>query len=237
MTTNQPMADFREVFKLFEQEEFLSIFNESERRELDRERKLFKLNKGEPLIEEGKEPEGVYLVHSGVAKLYKMGTTGKEQIIRFIIEGELLGYRSLLSGQDLGASATAMDEMVVEFIPRGLFLKIMKSHPEFSFNLLQLLSIQLGKAADSITTLAQKTVRERLAEILLFLEEKMGTDKDGFIAVRLTREDYANLIGTATESAIRLISEYKKDELIVTEGRKIKIINHNQVSRMARVLY
>lgn len=84
--------------------------------------------------------------------------------------------------------------------------------------------------------LAQKTVRERLAEILLLLEQKLGTDPEGFIKISLTREEIANLIGTATESAIRLISEFKQDKLIETEGRNIKILNHDKLIKLGRVI-
>ena len=82
---------------------------------------------------------------------------------------------------------------------------------------------------------AQKTVRERLAEVLLLLEQKLGTDPEGFIKISLTREEIANLVGTATESAIRLISEFKQDELISVDGRNIRILNHDKLKIGTRI--
>ena len=84
--------------------------------------------------------------------------------------------------------------------------------------------------------MAQKTVRERLAEVLLLLEQKLGTDPEGFIKISLTREEIANLIGTATESAIRLISEFKQDNYIEVEGRNLKILNHEKLRKLGHVV-
>jgi CRP-like cAMP-binding protein len=102
--------------------------------------------------------------------------------------------------------------------------------------MLHKIAFELGESSNTITFLAQKTVRERLAEILLLLEQKLGTDPEGFIKISLTREEIANLIGTATESAIRLISEFKNDHLIETEGRNIKILSHEKLIKLAHVV-
>ena len=117
-----------------------------------------------------------------------------------------MGYRSILSGEAFGATATAIEDMELEFIPERFFLKMLEENPRMSFEMLKMISKQLGDAADTITILAQKTVRERLAEVFIMLENTLGTDKEGFIRISLTREEMANLIGTATFSAIRLIS-------------------------------
>ena len=80
-------------------------------------------------------------------------------------------------------------------------------------------------------------MRERLAEVLLLLEQKLGTDPEGFIKISLTREEIANLVGTATESAIRLISEFKQDELISVDGRNIRILNHDKLKNWDTYLF
>lgn len=233
MAENQ--NDFSVLFNYFQRAEDLKIFNSEERHALDTERKNIHLKKGENLLEEGHAANGVYLIKSGTAKLYKVGFTGKEQIIRFAKKGDLLGYRSILSGETFGASATAIEEMELEFIPERFFLRMLEENPKMSFEMLKLISKQLGDAADTITILAQKTVRERLAEVLIMLENTLGVDNDGFIRISLTREEMANLIGTATESAIRLISEYKNDHLIEVEGRRIKILEHDKIKKLGHV--
>ena len=134
------------------------------------------------------------------------------------------------------AKAEAMTPMKVHFLPSDVFLKLLEIDPKLSYAMLQKIAYELGESANTVTFLAQKTVRERLAEILILLEQTLGTDPEGFIKISLTREEIANLIGTATESAIRLISEFKQDDLIAVEGRNIKILNREKLIKLGHVV-
>lgn len=231
------MENFSGLMNYFDDKDMAvsSILSEEELQAFQQEKKTIHVRRGDLLLEENHAPNGVYYIISGTAKLFKVGFTGKEQIIRFIKEGDLIGYRSILSGENFGSSVTAIEDLKVDFIPERFFIKLLKNNAELSFEMLTILSRQLGNAADTITTLAQKTVRERLAEILLLLENQLGTDEEGYIKVMLTREEIANLIGTATESTIRLISEFKNDGLIDVHGRKLKITNRNMIHKLAHV--
>ncbi|MGB6083924.1 Crp/Fnr family transcriptional regulator [Moheibacter sp.] len=223
------------ICTLFENPEILQHFSKEELAELSHEKKIISYKKGESIIEEGATPKGIYYLDKGTAKMFKLGFNGKEQILRFTKSGDIIGYRSILSKQPYGASATAMEDTEACFIPEKFFLKVLEFHPKLAFDILRRISEDLGESAQTITFLAQKTVRERLAEVLVLLEKKLGTDKDGFIKISLTREEMANLIGTATESAIRLISEFKTDNLIEVEGRKIKILDHAKLVKLGHV--
>lgn len=223
------------ICELFENQEILSHFSKEELAELSHEKKIISFKKGDNIIEEGATPKGIYYLDKGTAKMFKLGFNGKEQILRFTKTGDIIGYRSILSKQPYGASATAMEDTEVCFIPEKFFIKVLEFHPKLAFDILRRISEDLGESAQTITFLAQKTVRERLAEVLLLLEKKLGTDKEGFINISLTREEMANLIGTATESAIRLISEFKTDHLIEVEGRKIKILDHQKLVKLGHV--
>lgn len=223
------------ICELFENQEILTHFTKEELAELSHEKKMISYKKGDTIIEEGATPKGIYFLDKGTAKMFKLGFNGKEQILRFTKSGDIIGYRSILSKQPYGASATAMEDTEACFIPEKFFLKVLEFHPKLAFDILRRISEDLGESAQTITFLAQKTVRERLAEVLVLLEKKLGTDKDGFIKISLTREEMANLIGTATESAIRLISEFKTDHLIEVEGRKIKILDHAKLVKLGHV--
>ncbi|MFA7448238.1 MAG: Crp/Fnr family transcriptional regulator [Weeksellaceae bacterium] len=233
------MSDILEIAinicELFEDQEILKHFTSDELMELSHERKTILYKKGESIIEEGSTPKGIYYLDKGTAKMFKLGFNGKEQILRFTKAGDIIGYRSILSKQPYGASATAMEDVEVCFIPEKFFIKVLEIHPKLAFDVLRRISEDLGESAQTITFLAQKTVRERLAEVLVLLEKKLGADKDGFINISLTREEMANLIGTATESAIRLISEFKNDELIEVDGRRIKILDHKKLEKLGHV--
>ncbi len=191
--------------------------------------------KGEMMFDEQETPRTVFYIVNGTAKLSKLGAYGKEQILRFIKDGDMIGYRSLLCGENFQAKAEAMTDIDALMIPSDLFMHLLEVDGKLSFVMLQKVAFELGESSNTITFLAQKTVRERLAEILLLLEQKLGTDPEGFINISLTREEIANIIGTATESAIRLISEFKQDSLIETEGRNIKILNHEKLIKLGHV--
>ena len=197
---------------------------------------ILTLRKGDEIIQEGATPKGIYCIIKGTAKLFKIGFNGKEQILRFANCGDIIGYRSILSHETFGASATAMNPTEIYYIPEKFFIRLLELNPKLAFDILERIAKDLGEYARTITYLAQKTVRERLAEVLLLLETKLGNDKDGFINISLTREEMANLIGTDTESAIRLISEFKTDELIEVEGRKIKILDHHKLTKLGHVI-
>ncbi len=222
--------------KLFNDASFKEMLSAADFEKYISAKQILKFNKGGIIFEDGEVPNGVYFLNKGTAKLSKQGVYGKDQILRFIKEGDLIGYRSLLCGEDFQAKAEAMTEVEATFLPSDLFLQLLEVAPKFSFVMLQKIAFELGESSNTVTFLAQKTVRERLAEILLLLEQKLGTDPEGFIKISLTREEIANIIGTATESAIRLISEFKQDKLIEVEGRNIKILNHEKLIRLGHVI-
>lgn len=220
---------------IFCEKTFQECLSEEDFQKYLNNKKAISVNKGKLVFKEGEMPKGVYYIEKGAVKLYKMGFNRKEQILRFAKEGNLIGYRSLLSEEEYEASAEAMNSVKVIFIPSSIFHKLLMTVPKLSYAMLQKISCELGEYSNTIALLAQKTVRERLAEVLILLEKKLGIDPEGFIQLALTREEIANLIGTATESAIRLISEFKQDNLIEVEGRNIKIINHDRLKKLGHV--
>jgi len=191
------------------------------------------IKKGENLMTEGNSINGLYCIKEGKCKLTKLNTNGKEQIIKFVKSGDILGHRSILSDEPVGLNVTALEDVHVCFIPKGDILESIKNNNQFSLSLMKNISQQLNEANNSISQMAQKPVKDRLAEILLELEDIFGTDNEGCIDVVLTREEIANTIGTATESAIRLLSNLKKDGVIDLIGKKIKIKDKNTLKNIS----
>ncbi len=225
----------RNFLKVFNEDSFREVLSDEDFRKYMEAKKTVTIKKGKLLFLEDENPNGVYFIKKGTVKLSKSGVYGKDQILRFIKEGDLIGYRSLLIGETFQAKAEAMSDVEAVFLTGEIFLHLLQVDSQLSFAMLQKFAFELGEYSNTITYLAQKTVRERLAEVLLLLEQKLGVDPEGFIKISLTREEIANLIGTATESAIRLISEFKQDELIETEGRNIKIINREKLIKVGHV--
>lgn len=191
--------------------------------------------KGQLIFRESQPAFGVYCISSGKVKVTKSGEEGKEQILRFAKEGDMLGYRALLGGNSFSVSAIAMEDTKVCYIPKEHFYNVIEHDGEVSREIMKRLSDELKKAQNKIIILSQKSVRERTAETLLFLMGIFGMEKDGTIKVLLTREETANLIGSATETVIRVLSDLKHEGLIEFSGKKIKILNAKELSKSANL--
>ena len=190
--------------------------------------------KGDVLFTEGNVLNGVFCIKEGVCKLSRLSPNGKEQIVKFVKGGDMLGYRSVLSEEPVSLTVTALQDMKACFIPKKDIFDSLKENPKFSLDIMKTVCNDLKDANMSITNMAQKSVRERLADTLVFLKDTFGQDKEGFLNIILTREEYSSVIGTATESAIRLLSEFKKKQLISFEGKKVKITNEAELIKIAQ---
>lgn len=216
-----------------------SVFNtfpKTEIAELDKDKICYIFKKGESIFNEGGMPHGVYCIKYGKVKLYKTGTEGRAQIIRFAKEGDIIGYRSLLSGEKFNATASCLEETMVCFIPKSVLLDAVSHHTCLALNLMKAACHELGEASTLITNLAQKSIRERLAEVLLILKENFGLDNENALNVNLTREEIASMVGTATESTIRLLSDFNKEGLIRLVGKKIILENISGLVKVGRIL-
>ena len=181
------------------------------------------IKKGEVLFEEGEHINGVFCVKDGICKVSKMSDNGRDQIIHLIRKGDILGERSLINDEVSNLKAIAVNDMQVCFIPKEEILKDLHNNANFSMDMLKKMASSLKSADDVIVDMAQKTVKQRLASTLISLSERFDKDENGAININLSREDIANIIGTATESAIRLLSEFKKKGLINLKGKQVYI--------------
>lgn len=189
--------------------------------------------RGTVVFQESHRINGFYCVMSGIVKMYKTGIDGKEQIIRFAKAGDIIGYRSVLSNELACTTARVIEDSAVCYVPGDHLFTLVNENPGFAMKLMQLTCKELGEANNYITDIAQKTVRERLAEILLLLKDRFDLDENQVLQISLTREELANMVGTATESVIRLLSEFKQDKLIELQGRKIRILNLPGLQKIA----
>jgi len=215
-----------QLFKKLTEEEF---------NRLNFEKSCAYYKKGTIVYREGSRLTGFFCVTKGIVKIFKTGIDGKEQIIRFAKKGEIIAYRSLLSKELACTTAKVIEEAVLCHIPYQTLLFLIQNNWQFSHHMLQIVCRELREANDYITDIAQKSVRERLAEILLLLKENFDLDHHNTLQISLTREELANTVGTATESVIRLLSEFKQDKLIELDGRKIKFINIPGLQKVAGV--
>lgn len=194
---------------------------------------LYTIKKGEPVFNEGEKLQGVFCIKDGVCKMTKLNANGNEQIVKLISKGELLGQRSLISEEPVNLSAVALDDMQVCFIPKAEVMKFFNQNNQFSMNVMRTICGDLKEADDHLVTMAQKSVKQRLAEVLLYLHDTFGiNEEDKSLTVKLSREELAGMIGTATESCIRLLSEFNKIGLIALSGKKIIITDSDKLRKI-----
>ncbi|PQJ82032.1 Crp/Fnr family transcriptional regulator [Polaribacter glomeratus] len=192
------------------------------------------IKKGEVIFKEGEYLNGVFCIRDGVCKVSKMSENGRNQIISLIQQGSMLGERSLISDEISNLTATALSDMEVCFIPKEEIIKDLEKNPNFTLDVLKTMANSLKNADNLIVDMAQKSVKQRLADTLLHLLERFGLNTDAAINIQLSREDIANIIGTATASAIRLLSELKKEKIIDFIGKDITILNKKELEKIAQ---
>lgn len=190
--------------------------------------------KGQIIFHEGGTPAGIFCMNSGVVKLVRTNNDGKEQILRFAQTGDIMGFRAVIADEALVASAICVEDANVCFIPSKIFMDLIDTVPAISKDLLKSICHDLGVTEERVQSLAQKSVRERLAETLLFLNATFNDSNEDIIHITLPREDIANIVGTATETVIRLLSEFKQDKLIEVEGKKIKLLDKEKLNKISR---
>lgn len=191
------------------------------------------VKKGEVIFNEGDVMNGVYCIKEGTCKLVKMNSNGKDTIIKLITKGELLGQTSILTEEKSTLSAIAVDDMRVCFIPKNEILGFIDNNKSFLFEVTKNVCKNLNDATNFAVNHTHKTVKERLAISLLEILNSAGTDNEGYLNLQLTREEIASMVGTATESCIRLLAELKKENLIDLKGKKIKILKLNELRNLA----
>lgn len=215
--------------------ELFSALNEFEFNRLDYDKTCEVYKKGTVVYSEGGRLSGFYCITKGIVKILKTGIEGKEQIIRFAKKGEIIGYRSLLSEELACSTAKVIDKAVLFHIPYQTLLSLIQTNWQFGLHLLQISSRELRESNNYIVGLAQKSVRERLAEVLLLLKESFELDNQNTLQISLKRIELADVVGTAPESLIRTLSEFKHEKMIEIEGKKIRLLDINRLRLVASV--
>ena len=189
------------------------------------------IKKGDNIFEEGQNLDGIYCVKKGNSKLFKMNENGKDQIVRIVSKGELLGQRSILANEPTNLNARAINDMEVCFVPKSHLSELHQNKGYIEESLIHLAE-ELKKSNNKTIDMAQKSVKQRIAKTILHLDN-YGCDDKGYIKLVLSREEISSVVGTAKESCIRALSLMKKDNLISFSGKKIKILNREKLQQIS----
>lgn len=193
--------------------------------------------KGEMVFREGGIPSGIFYLVKGKVKKYKTTARGGEQIFYVCTAGELLGYHAILSDEYYPDSAATIEDSEITFIPREAFLTVLQASSFLSNRLLKTLGHEFSVFINAITSLATKSVRERVALNLLILDEKFRREDkpEAPGEINMSRMDLANMVGTAKENLVRLLQQFKSEGLIESHGRVIRILNKKGIIREANL--
>jgi CheY-like chemotaxis protein len=188
--------------------------------DLMHDRKIKSYSKKEVIYREDDYANYLYHIKKGKVKCLKSDSYGKDMVSDIHGEGEFIGYMALLEEGDYHETAVAMEETEVSVIPKEDFIKLIKSNREVATNFIKLLAGNVKDREERMLHLAYSPLKERVAHALLQLKQKENS-----VTIKLSREDLACLIGTAKESLVRTLSDFKKEDLISTDGQDITILN------------
>jgi len=191
--------------------------------------------KNEVIYKEMEIPEVLMFLVSGKVKVYKEGVGGRFLIMRVFKPGEFFGYRAYLAKQEYRTASMAFEDCVIACLPMKVFIELLRKNSDISLFFINCLAKELGHSDIRTINLTQKHVCGRLAEALLFLIDNYGIDEDGWIEISTSRADIANMSNMNTSNAIRTLSLFAERNIIATKGRRIRIINHAELKKIAEL--
>jgi len=181
--------------------------------------------KNQHFILEGAPINGLFFIHKGKAKVLKTGIYGREQILRLVTDGEIIGHRGFGSQLKYAVSASAVEDSVLCNFSNETLKKMLQKIPSLTYDLMIFYAEELNRSETKVKTISQMTVREKVIDSIIYIHRKFGENPKGFINIQLSRKEIADLAGTSDEQVIRTISTLKKEGHIITQGKKIAICN------------
>jgi len=180
--------------------------------------------KGQQFILEGAPVHGLYFVFSGKVKVAKTGFQGREQIVRFAKDGEIIGHRGFGIGQSYQINAVAIEDTVLCNFTNEALQEMLHKLPNITYDFMVFYAEELNRSETKVRKFAQMTVREKVIDAFLYIHRKFG-QSDNYLNIQLSRKEIADFAGTTDEQVIRVISSLKKEELLRASGKKLGIVD------------
>ena len=194
-------------------------------------RHVDKYKKRQRIFSEGNHPIRLYYVQKGKVKVFKTNNDGKELIVKIVNEGEFFGYTAMLENSVYKVSADALEDSEIAAIPRNEFEELINSNYEVSKKFIKLLASDVTQKEEQLLHIAYNSLRKKVADTLLAVEKRFKNNPEKF-NINLSRENLAAVAGTATESLIRTLTDFKSEKLIDIQDGKITILNYQKLEGM-----
>ncbi len=201
--------------------------------DLSKDRKIRVVERKGILFHEGDELRNVPFLVSGKMRTFKVNNDGKEFVTGLHVPGDFIGYLGMLEGGHAMETAEALEESEVALVPKEDLMRLLYRDRDVSMRFIRMLTQEVGEKQERLLQLAYASVRQRVAQALLQLHDRFNADKSDDLGVRISRDDLAAIVGTATESLIRCLTDLKDEGLIATQGRDIRIADHRGLERLA----
>jgi len=185
---------------------------------------VLKCKKGQQFIIEGAPVNGLFFIKKGTVKVFRTGINGREQIVRFAKDCEIIGHRGFGTQEYYSIGAIALQDTELYYFSKEYLQKILLENPSITYDMMLFYANELNRSENKVKSISQMTVRERVIDTLLYIHRKFG-DLRGFLNLPLSRKEYADYAGTTEEQVIRIFSTLKKEGLITAKGKKIGINN------------
>ena len=215
--------------------EIWSVLSPDEKRIVTDNLQIHTFKKNQLIYAEGDEPEFLWCLFKGKVKKIKEGVGGRVQILRLIRPVQYFGYRAYFAKEKYNSSAAAFEASTVGSIPMTLVEELINQNRKLAWFFIHELSHNLGGSDTKIVNLTQKHIRGRLAEALIALRESYGyEDDDATLRIYMAREDLANLSNMTTSNAIRTLSCFVNEKILIVDGRRIKIMNESALRKISK---
>jgi CRP-like cAMP-binding protein/CheY-like chemotaxis protein len=196
------------------------------------DRKIYPYKKKQIIYSEGNDPSKLFYLKKGKVKTCKINADGKEFVTGIYKDGDFFGYLALIEGKPYEESALVLEDAELALIPREDFMNLLYKNLSVAEQFIQMLANNVAEKETQLLGMAYDSLRKRVADALLFLNQKYKTDSQSTVAIQISRDDLAAIVGTATESLIRMLSEFKQDKLIEIVDNKIVIINERKLQSL-----
>ncbi len=203
-----------------------------ELKKLSSERRVKSFKKKDNIFMEGDMATGIYFISKGKVKTHKTNEDGKDYIVDLFKEGDFLGYNSLLEDTNHLETATVLEDADVCLIPKHDFLSLLFNNREVAGKFIKMMAHNILEKEQQLLNLAYNSVRKRVADALLLLQTRYKDENNENFTFTISREDLSNIVGTATESLIRTLSDFKEEGLVELKGSHITILNLSKLSNM-----
>lgn len=213
-----------------------NTLSEKEREEVSSCVELVHYAKNEVIHYEGDDSTYVWMLLSGKVRIYKEGIGQRQQIIRLLKPYDIFGYRACIANEPYNSNANAFEPCTVYRLSRDFFTHLVRENGALCYEVMLMMAKDLAISEIQTVNLTQKHIRGRLAESILLLLKNYGYEEDGrTLAMLLPREDLANMSNMTTSNAIRTLSQFAQEGLVVVEGRRIQILDEKSLEKISRL--